>query len=173
MFWGNDTAISFPNLGITLNNVPRGFTGGNLEFIEYLKRLSISCGCFNSIEWLGYQKDVLSYMNKATALIVASHFEGFGRMTAEACFAGCLVIGRNSGGTREILKETSGFLFNDNNELVSSMQMVSSLAPKEYQERALYAQHKAQELYSIDNNIDQTYNFYKEILSQWKKKRES
>ncbi|MCR5432321.1 MAG: prolipoprotein diacylglyceryl transferase [Lachnospiraceae bacterium] len=26
MFWGNDTSIIFPNLGINLNNVPRGFT---------------------------------------------------------------------------------------------------------------------------------------------------
>lgn len=139
---------------------------GNQEFIEYLKRMSIRCGCFNSIEWLGYQKDVLSYMNKATALIVASHFEGFGRMTAEACFAGCLVIGRNSGGTREILAETGGLLFDDNDGLISSMQSVSHLSAEQYEEKALYAQYKAKELYSIDINVERIYNFYKEILSR-------
>ncbi|MCR5830417.1 MAG: prolipoprotein diacylglyceryl transferase [Lachnospiraceae bacterium] len=34
MFWGNDTSIIFPNLGIELNNVPRGFTvfGFNVAF---------------------------------------------------------------------------------------------------------------------------------------------
>ncbi len=35
MFWGNDTAISFPNLGITLNNVPRGFTVFGFDIAFY------------------------------------------------------------------------------------------------------------------------------------------
>lgn len=139
---------------------------GSQEYIEYLKNMSINCGCSESIEWLGYQKDVLSYMNKATALIVASHFEGFGRMTAEACFAGCLVIGRNSGGTREILAETGGFLFDDNDGLISSMQRVSHLAVEQYEKKALYARYKAKKLYSIDINLERIHDFYKEILSK-------
>lgn len=138
---------------------------GNKDYIKYLKNMSIDYGCSNSIEWLGYQKDVLPYMKKATALIVASRFEGFGRMTAEACFAGCLVIGRKSGGTREILEETGGFLFDDNDGLVSSMQRVCHLSPEQYLEKALFAQQKAQELYSIDNNVGKIYDFYKKILS--------
>jgi len=47
--------------------------------------------------------DVYAIMSRATALIVPSHFEGFGRITAEAMFNGCLVAGYNSAGTREIL----------------------------------------------------------------------
>ena len=40
-------------------------------------------------------------MSKALALFVPSSFEGFGFITVEAMFCGCLVIGRNTGGTKE------------------------------------------------------------------------
>lgn len=35
MFWGNSTAISFPNLGITLDNVPRGITVFGFDIAFY------------------------------------------------------------------------------------------------------------------------------------------
>ncbi len=35
MFWGNSTAISFPNLGITLENVPRGITVFGFDIAFY------------------------------------------------------------------------------------------------------------------------------------------
>ena len=46
MFWGNDTAISFPKLGITLNNVPRGFTvfGYNIAFYGLIIGIGMICG---------------------------------------------------------------------------------------------------------------------------------
>lgn len=46
MFWGNDTAISFPKLGITLNDVPRGFTvfGYNIAFYGLIIGIGMICG---------------------------------------------------------------------------------------------------------------------------------
>lgn len=40
-------------------------------------------------------------MNRATALIVPSPFEAFGLITAEAMFNKCLVIGKDTAGTKE------------------------------------------------------------------------
>lgn len=138
---------------------------GDKRYIENLKNQASVLGCSTAIDWLGFKPNVVPYMKKATCLIVASHFEGFGRMTAEACFAGCLVVGRNSGGTKEILSETGGFLFDDNQGFLKALCDVTTLSKEEYEEKALTAQKKAQELYSVEGNVEKIYNFYKKILS--------
>lgn len=138
---------------------------GDKQYIDSLKNKARALGCSSAIDWLGFKSDVMPYMEKATCLIVASHFEGFGRMTAEACFAGCLVVGRNSGGTKEILTETGGYLFDDNQGFLKALNDVVSLSKEEYKKKALFAQKKAQELYSIEGNVEKIYNFYQKILS--------
>jgi glycosyltransferase involved in cell wall biosynthesis len=47
-------------------------------------------------------------MAHATALIVSSYHEGFGFITVEAMFNGCLVIGNNKGGTNGWTKAVYG-----------------------------------------------------------------
>ncbi len=138
---------------------------GDKQYIESLRNKAKALGCSSAIDWLGYKSNVMPYMQRATALIVASHFEGFGRMTAEACFAGCLVVGRNSGGTKEILSETGGYLFDDNQGFLKALNDVVLLSKEEYKKKALFAQKKAQELYSIEGNVEKIYNFYQKILS--------
>ncbi|MCR5520440.1 MAG: prolipoprotein diacylglyceryl transferase [Lachnospiraceae bacterium] len=46
MFWGNDTTISFPKLGIYLKDVPRGFTvfGYNIAFYGLIIGIGMICG---------------------------------------------------------------------------------------------------------------------------------
>lgn len=53
---------------------------------------------------LGYRSDSKELMRKAIALLMCSKHEAFGRVTAEAMLNDCLVIGRNSGGTPELIE---------------------------------------------------------------------
>ena len=138
---------------------------GDTNYIEILKTLAQSLGCSRSIEFKGFSKDVSKYMRKATALLVNSHSEGFGRMTAEACFDGCIVIGKDSGGTHEILFQTGGFLYKTQNEMLSHMEYVISMAHEEYQIIAQKAQKKAQELFSTEQYTCNIYSIYKQILN--------
>lgn len=85
------------------------------------------------VEFLGHRTDVYSLMQKATAQIVASRFEGFGFITAEAMFNNCLVIGRNTAGTKEQFDngvhatgKEIGYRFNDTSELVQDMKIAVS-----------------------------------------------
>lgn len=55
----------------------------------------------SQVVFLGMRKDIYSLMKDAMALIVPSYWEGFGFITTEAMFNGCLVIGRNTSGTKE------------------------------------------------------------------------
>lgn len=138
---------------------------GNDKYIEKLKKLSQELKCENQINFCGFILDIRKYMCKATALIVASYNEGFGRMTAEACFCGCIVIGRNTGGTKEILENTGGFLFNDTTDLEKKMELVANLAPNEYDNIASLALNKAISSYSEENYVNKIYNLYLSITN--------
>lgn len=137
---------------------------GSKSYIEQLKELALTSNCNDKVVFLGAIDNVFDYMKKARALIVGSYNEGFGRMTAEAAFAGCLVIGRNTGGTKEILDKTGGFRFENLEELVASMNKVTELKDNAYKEKARYAQCQATEWFSTEQNIEKVYSLYQEIV---------
>ena len=143
-----------------------GALGRTLDYEEQLIRYAKK-ECDSAVVFMGYQKDVLGLMAEAKALIVASRSEGFGRMTAEAAFCGCPVIGNNSGGTKEILEETGGFPFEGtSSDLANKMEIVASLSDHEYLSIAKKAQEKAVELYSCESNGNNIYGFYQKIIKQ-------
>ena len=137
---------------------------GEKEYMDNIHDIIERKLCKDSIKLLGHIDNPRPLMSKARALLVASRNEGFGRMTAEACFNGCLVIGRNTGGTKEIIEATCGFLFDSIDTLVKQMEDVCQLSADEYQEMALKAQAKATLLYSTESNTEQTYNIYKQLI---------
>lgn len=139
---------------------------GDSEYIEILKELASKGKCETAIEFVGYRSDIRPLLDNAEALIVASRFEGFGRMTAEAAFRGCLVIGKNTGGTKEILDQTGGFLYSgDYSELADKMKAVSDLSASEYVERMKKAQKVAVSLFSNEQNAYNVYSLYKSIVN--------
>ena len=139
---------------------------GEEEYTNYLKNLSYKLKCQSNIKFVGLQSSdsVFLLMKKAAALIVASQNEGFGRMTAEACFAGTMVIGRNTGGTREILDKINACAFYTIPELVEKLYEISEAVNTDaYITRIKHSQFIAQQLYSIEQNVNNTFNFYKYI----------
>lgn len=143
---------------------------GNRKFVDRLHKLAKKLRCNDQVKFEGYKivSETVKYMQEARALIVASKFEGFGRMTAEAAFAGCLVVGRDTGGTKEIIEHTSGVLFHDTNELIRAMNEIASLDVDTYSERVLQGQRFAVSNYSIEENIQQIVQYYSSILSKYK-----
>lgn len=131
---------------------------------EYLRALQIKAnelGVTHAIDFLGFKENVSDYMYTAKALLVASLSEGFGRMTAEAAFAGCLVIGKDTAGTKEILDITGGYPFISDDDMLNAMKDVSMLSNDSYREKALYAQQKALQYFSKENYVNQVIEFYK------------
>ena len=58
-------------------------------------------------------------------LIMNSKSEGFGRVTVEGMLTGCLVIGRNSGGTAEIIiDKVNGLLFENEANFVNIIKEI-------------------------------------------------
>lgn len=92
------------------------------DIINRINEISVKYDLDNSIEFLGFCDDVGSYMAKASVFIMSSDCEGMGRVTIEAMFYGCPVIGRATGGTAEIITHNeTGFLFTNVNECAELM----------------------------------------------------
>ena len=125
------------------------------------------------IKLLGGRTDVFDIMNKSKAIIVPSRCEGFGRITAEAMFNNCLVIGRNTGGTKEqfdngikIAGEEIGLRFNNASELLERLYDLDKMGTSTYANMVIKAKEVATSLYNTKNNIIQTYQFMNNILLQ-------
>jgi glycosyltransferase involved in cell wall biosynthesis len=140
---------------------------GDKKYKKMLLNIVKKYGLTDRIIFLGMRDDIYDLMSKATALIVPSLFEGFGRITVEAMFTGCLVIGYNSAGTKEILEpEGLGLLYTSNDELVRIMLEVIEKGIEQYFPLIEKAQRRAVELYSIEQNVNAVYDFYIEIMKK-------
>lgn len=140
---------------------------GSNVFVNELKDIANKSGFAKRIHFLGFCKDISGLLSKATALIVPSMHEGFGFITVEAMFNGCLVVGNDSGGTKEILEaEKLGILYTGHEELVSALKEIVSLGIENYYPTIKKAQIIASNLYSVEKNTSEIYKLYCDILSK-------
>lgn len=123
------------------------------------------------ILFLGFSAIPDVYMRKAKAIIIPSIFECFGLVTAEAMYNKCLVIGRNTGGTREqfdngckLFHSEIGLRFNTQEDLIKLIGLVDfdRIEKRQYVENAFLT---VNQLYSESQNVDNIICFYKEILN--------
>lgn len=76
----------------------------------------------SNVDFIGESNDVKSHMAHAQAFLMCSQNEAMGRVTIEAMFYGTPVIGRYSGGTKEIVSnEETGYLFDTVEECADLM----------------------------------------------------
>lgn len=139
-------------------------------YYDYLVKLCTSLGCQNGVDFIGKQSQtsIYDFMSEASALIVPSLNEGFGRMTAEACFCGTLILGRDSGGTKEILEQIDGFKFSDISQLYESMLHIKKIINTNiYNEKIIRSQEYAIKNFSIEQNCEKTYDLYKHITNKY------
>lgn len=124
------------------------------------------------INFIGHSDRVKDYMTKAQALIVPSKYEAFGRITAEAMFYGCLVIGRNTGGTKEQFDmglcktgQEIALRFESIEQLTSQMTNIEYMSLKEKERYIIPAQIFAKQNFSIEQNIFQTNKFFEGVFN--------
>ncbi|MBR2630318.1 MAG: glycosyltransferase family 4 protein [Bacteroidaceae bacterium] len=127
-------------------------------------------GMLDSIQFLGVRKDVYELMAKAKMLIMPSKFEGFGFITVEAMLNGCIVIGRNTAGTKEQFDkglESSGseigLRYTTKDELLDLMCYVMEHDTWDMQNRA---RKVVLNNYSLQKHVANVLNYYHYILSK-------
>lgn len=121
---------------------------------------------------LGMRDDILSLYKEARAIIVPSISEAFGRITAEAMFAGCLVIGNDTAGTKEqfdigkaITGDEIALRYTTHEQLINHLLDVTNNPIKLYEPIILRGRETAKQLYSTEQHAKSVYEFYNKILS--------
>ena len=139
------------------------------NYFEYLKKLAGDA----PVKFLGMRKDIYDLMYNAKALIVPSRHEGFGFITAEAMFNGCLVIGRNTSGTKEQmdngLKETGSEIalrFETVDELVNRLKEVEKNDIAYYSDMILRAQQVVLDNYSTEQHAAKVIALYNRLTNE-------
>ena len=104
---------------------------GKVENKAYAERLNnfIKDTNLKHVEVIGPTDNIKKYLKQSDIICVCSKREAFGRATVEGMLSGALVIGSNSGGTREIIKDMqTGLLYNtgDPNSLADRIEWVFS-----------------------------------------------
>lgn len=124
----------------------------------------------NQIEFLGHRNDVYDLMQEAKAQIVASRFEGFGFITAEAMFNKCLIIGKNTAGTKEQM-DNGMFLLNKEialrfNNIEEMTYMMVKAIKEDNSEIINNAYHVVNCKYTSSIHAKNILNFYSKLISK-------
>lgn len=144
--------------------VLRVFGDGAEVYKKELKDLVIYLGIEDKVVFEGYKSNIPYYLERAMGLIVSSRNEGFGRMSAEALMKGCALIGRNSGGTKEIMNAVPSFPFEDEKGCADQINNVVSLQQGALDNQLLMSQKKALSLFSVEQNVERIYAIYSSII---------
>jgi len=166
---GQESALraiaSLKDQGLNLRLIVAG-SGREKDVTKYLQ-LASTLGISDRVEFTGFLTNPYEAYFKADCLLMCSEYEAFGRVTAEAMSACLPVIGKNSGGTPEIIEhEKTGLLYNTFEELVDSMRWIAQ-NPEWGRQLGLEGWRLAKERFNIE---DYAANVYRVIQSVMKEK---
>lgn len=96
---------------------------GSEEYVSKMKKFIKEYHLEGQVIIGEFATDIKGILDSKDILIMNSRAEGFGRVTIEGMLAGCLVIGRNAGGTAEIMtNRVNGITFDDEEQFLKVVQ---------------------------------------------------
>ena len=136
----------------------------NKEYEKQIKEMVLQKKIEKYVEFTGYRNDLPELYKKADIAIVASKAEAFGRVTVEAMMAGTLVIGANTAGTKELIGENYGLLYEQGNaidladKIIYAMQNSEKMSliaknAREYSLQRFSAGRNAKEIFDVYETI--------------------
>lgn len=134
---------------------------GDGELRPQIEELIEHLGLKNKVTLLGRRNDIPQLMQEADFFILPSAYEGFGLVVAEAMACGAFVIATNSGGVAEVMGDT-GILVppQDSKALAEAIKQAVSKTPLEIQENNLKARQRVEELFSLENSVQNWLKLY-------------
>ena len=142
-------------------------------FGKELKAQVCSSPYCKRIRFLGQRSCIYGLMSKAQAVLVPSVCEGFGFISVEAMLNRTLVIGRNTGGTKE--QFDNGLKFtgheialrcNTIDEMAAQMVNVIQNGQLYYTQMIVSAEKVVRSIYTIENNVQEIEKLYSNILQK-------
>jgi len=136
---------------------------GDGELRPQIEELIEHLGLKNNVTLLGRRNDIPQLMQEADFFILPSAYEGFGLVVAEAMACGAFVIATNSGGVAEVMGDT-GILVppQDSKALAEAIKQAVSKTPLEIQENNFKARQRVEELFSLENSVQNWLKLYEQ-----------
>jgi len=119
-----------------------------------------------SVEFLGKVPSVQEYMSAADGFVLASQWEGYGLVVAEAMACELPVISTKCGGPEELISHgETGFLTQkgDETKLADTMEHVMNLPTQKRKNIGLSAREAVQSKFSIQSAVSEWENIYYNI----------
>ena len=120
-----------------------------------------------NVKYLGYKRNVEDYFDKSDVSFTCAKSEAFGRTTVEAMLSGNIVIGADSAGTKELIKDgDTGILYEHGNSEDLYEKMLWVINNKEKSKniakngRDFMAQNMTAEI-----NADNIYSLYNDVIN--------
>lgn len=139
------------------------------KLIEDVKAHSVA----SRVKFLGERDDIYELMSKAKAVLVPSVLEGFGFITVEAMLNRSIVIGRNTGGTKEQfdngLKMTGqeiALRAETIDDMSRHMSEICQHGQEHYKEMVDAAERVVRQIYTIENNTKMILEIYNNLMSR-------
>lgn len=134
------------------------------EYMQEIKDLVEEYKVNSYVEFLGYRSDLPNIFKKADIAIVASKAEAFGRVTVEAMMGGCLVIGADTAGTKELIGDKYGLLYKQGDDLELAEKIEQSLEDyKRMRTVAEEARKYALKKFTASNNAEVVLEVYNQL----------
>jgi len=139
---------------------------GEVRYLNELKKYCDGKNISSVVEWMGFVENPSQLIAQSKIVIVPSKFEGFGFVTAESLYQGTIVVGRKTGGTKEILQSANlnKLLFENNFQLKEKILEVIEMTETEYNKLSIMGQNDVISKYSYSKNAIEVLNHYEKIL---------
>jgi len=137
-----------------LNIVGEGVERKNLE--KLIEKFDL----FDKVSLLGHREDIPSLISAASAVIISSHSEGFGRVLVETLFYGKLVVSTRVGLSMEILPEE---LLIDDFKIAEKVDAIYKNEER-YDTLFTQVQYMRTKEFLLENSVQKYSKFYKKIL---------
>ncbi len=139
---------------------------GKPEYVNYLQQLVSDLDLTDCVTFTGLVDDPFPYYYSADCTLVCSDFEALSRVGLEAMSACLPVIGKNSGGTPEVIVDgETGYLFNTFEELVEAMLKLTQ-NPEQGQKMGLAGWQRARDLFNIEDYAANVYKVIQSVMEQ-------
>lgn len=132
------------------------------KLIRLVEKLNLQ----NHIIFHGYETDANKIYSNMHVLLMCSRCEGFGRVTIEAMQRGIPVLGYNSGGTSELVKDgINGFLFSNLEECIDGLKKIL-YSEEIFNKIRKQAFEDSRKNYSVDLYCSKVESFINKIMNR-------
>ncbi len=136
------------------------------EYLQKCRRLAREHNLSDRVVFTGNRNDIASILNSADIFVLPSLFEAFPRSILEAMAAGKPSIVTSVGGCPEAVENmTSGIVVPPENPEALA-EKITLLAENVFLRNRLgqEARHRAEKMFTIEQNVRQTQNLYRQLL---------